>query len=216
MTLKQVRTASRAEEWLPTRQSLISRLKNWDDHQSWSDFFTVYWKLIYSTALRGGLTEAEAQDVVQETVISVCKAIQTLKYDRRHGSFKSWLLQLTSWRIKDQLRKRLPDYSPLSAPFNSDDPSGAAGEPVEPVAPELEQLWDNEWEGNLLDAAIERAKKRLDPKQFQLFDLAVIQQWPIDKIRSVLHVSRARIYVTKHRVSAAIRKELKQLKSNGC
>ena len=95
---------------LATRTSLLTRLKNWNDHESWNSFFTVYWKLIYSTALAAGLTDDEGQEVVQATVISVCKAMPDFKYDRQHGSFKSWLLQLTVWRIKDQLRQRVDDY----------------------------------------------------------------------------------------------------------
>src|SRR2546428_13171081 len=96
-----------SEDLVPTRRSLISRLKNWDDHESWSAFFTVYWKIIYWAARRAGLTNDEGQEVVQETVISVSRAIPGFKYDPQTGSFKSWLLQLTSWRIKDQLRARV-------------------------------------------------------------------------------------------------------------
>ncbi len=53
-------------EFIPTRDSLLSRLKDWNDRDSWKEFFETYWKLIYRTALQAGLNEAEAQDVVQE------------------------------------------------------------------------------------------------------------------------------------------------------
>ena len=33
---------------LRTRQSLLTRLKDWDDHASWREFVNTYWKLIYS------------------------------------------------------------------------------------------------------------------------------------------------------------------------
>src|SRR5262245_37419305 len=49
---------------IPTRQSLLVRLKDWDDSTSWKDFFDTYWKLIYGVARKAGLTDAEAQDVV--------------------------------------------------------------------------------------------------------------------------------------------------------
>src|SRR5437867_10914593 len=55
------------DEFIPTRQSLLSRLKNWDDKASWRDFFNTYWKLIYSIGLKAGMTAEEAQDLVQET-----------------------------------------------------------------------------------------------------------------------------------------------------
>ena len=93
-------------EWAPTRSSLLERLRVWNDHETWRLLFETYWKLIYGVALKGGLTAAEAQDVVQETMISVAKHMPTFEYDPAIGSFKTWLLNMTRWRITDQLRKR--------------------------------------------------------------------------------------------------------------
>ena len=64
------------EDSIPTRYSLLSRLQDREDQDSWKDFFDTYWRLIYSFAIKSGLTDAEAQDVVQETVISVAQDIQ--------------------------------------------------------------------------------------------------------------------------------------------
>src|SRR6185436_2435368 len=58
-TLKQM--AASHDEFIPTRHSLLQRLKNWEDQSSWRDFFDTYWKLIYSFARRAGLSEQEAQ-----------------------------------------------------------------------------------------------------------------------------------------------------------
>src|SRR5437016_1793823 len=81
----------RSDETSPTRWSLVRRLKDWDDHESWRDFFNTYWKLIYSAAMQSGLTDAEAQEVVQETVITVAKKMSSFKADPAFGSFKGWL-----------------------------------------------------------------------------------------------------------------------------
>src|SRR5580765_7675735 len=97
---------SEPKEFIPTRLSLLSRLKEWDDQESWRVFFNTYWKLIYNAAIRAGLSDAEAQDVVQETIIAVSKNI--LVYDAAKGSFKNFLMQQTRWRIVGQLRKRMP------------------------------------------------------------------------------------------------------------
>src|SRR5438309_1164194 len=95
-----------AEEYIPTRTSLVKRLKHWDDQDSWRDFFTTYWKLIYGACIKAGLNDAEAQDVVQETVIAVAKKMEDFKYDSAVDSFKGWLLYLTRKRIAMQYRKR--------------------------------------------------------------------------------------------------------------
>src|SRR5262245_3171643 len=84
--------ANQTNDLLPTRWSLLSRLKNWDDQESWQEFFDTYWRLIYSVAVKAGLSDVEAQDVVQETVITVAKKLEQFKTDPAHGSFKGWLL----------------------------------------------------------------------------------------------------------------------------
>src|ERR1700722_12524247 len=95
-----------SDELIPTRATLLQRLKDWQDQSGWQDFFDTYWALIYGVALKGGLTPAEAEDVVQETMISVAKHMPGFNYDPSVGSFKGWLLKLTRWRMTDQLRKR--------------------------------------------------------------------------------------------------------------
>src|ERR1043166_6756554 len=111
-------------EIIPTRESLLLRLKDWDDQKSWRDFFELYWRLIYGVAIKAGLTEIEAQEVLQETVISFAKEIKTFQYDRSKGRFKSWLLQITRRRIADEFRKRKPhDAQHQQLPEDSRDTS---------------------------------------------------------------------------------------------
>jgi RNA polymerase sigma-70 factor (ECF subfamily) len=91
---------------LPTRRSLVTRLKHWDDQEAWQRFFDSYWRLIYEVARRSGLADAEAQDVVQDTVIAVAKQMPTFRYDPAVGSFKSWLRLITRRRVADHFRNR--------------------------------------------------------------------------------------------------------------
>jgi RNA polymerase sigma-70 factor (ECF subfamily) len=95
-----------ADPLYQTRATLILRLKNWQDQASWQEFFDIYWRLIYGVARKSGLTDSEAQDVVQETMLAVAKHMPSFTYDPKIGSFKAWLLNMTRWRILDQFRKR--------------------------------------------------------------------------------------------------------------
>lgn len=201
-------------EFLPTRESLLSRLKNFGDDESWREFFDIYAKLIYTTAVKAGLTDAEAQDAVQETFLSVSKSMPAFQYDPNRGSFKTYLMRLTRWRIKDQLRKRqgYPQY-PLHNARES-----TATDPVERIADpagcDPAEVWEEEWEQNLFAVALERIKRRVEPKQYQLFDLSVFQGWSVKKIAATLNISPARVYLAKHRISAALRAEVKALERN--
>jgi RNA polymerase sigma-70 factor (ECF subfamily) len=203
----------RVDESLPTRLSLLTRLKDWDDNKSWRRFFDTYWKLIYGAAIRSGLSDAEAQDVVQETVISVAKKIHEFKYDPAIGSFKGWLLTLTRWRIADHFRKNRR-HAQAQGKTSEDTTRTSAIEALPDEANgSLEAIWDAEWQKNLMDAAIDRVKRKVNPRQYQLFDLYVIKQWPVEDLIETFQVSADQVYQAKSRVSALIRKELQSLET---
>jgi RNA polymerase sigma factor (sigma-70 family) len=198
------------DELTATRTTLLQRLKNWQDQSSWQDFFDTYWRLIYSGALKAGLNEAEAQEVVQETMISVAKHMPTFEYDRAIGSFKAWLLNMTRWRITDQLRKRRR----LAAHDSFDDTDADArmtGKMMDPVSECLDALWDAEWQKNLLDAAIDKVRRRLDPQKYQIFDFYVNKEWPSDDVAKAFGISIDQVYLAKHRVTEMITEEVKRL-----
>ncbi len=198
------------DELIPTRASLIHRLKDWQDNSNWKDFFDTYWKLIYGVARRASLTDAEAQDVVQETMASVARHMPTFNYDPAIGSFKAWLLIMTRWRIIAQFRKRGPFASQI--PTSADSTSTALVEKVaDPAGQALDAVWEAEWENNLLQAAIAKVQRRIDPEKYQIFDFYVNKDWPPEKVAERFNVSVNQVYVIKHRVTDAIRTEVKRL-----
>ena len=76
----------------------------------------------------------------------------------------------------------------------------------------MEAAWDQEWEANLLEAAIARVKQKVDPKQYQIFDLLVFKQWPVAKVARFLGITAARVYLTKHRMANLVKKEVAHLR----
>jgi RNA polymerase sigma-70 factor (ECF subfamily) len=202
------------DKLIPTRKSLLSRLKNWDDQESWRDFFDTYWQLIYRAGVKAGLTEAEAEDVVQETVICALKSMKDFHYAQTNSSFKSWLLRLTSWRIKDQMRKRVPHIA-ASRRDHAATETATIEKLADPATLEWEEAWENDWELNLLHAAIQRLKKRVDSKTYQIFDLLVFKDLPVARVAQGFQISRAKVYLIKHRVSKLLKAEVDRLRHDG-
>jgi RNA polymerase sigma-70 factor (ECF subfamily) len=194
-----------------TRRSLISRLRNLDDKDSWQEFFDTYWKLIYSVARKAGLTEQEAEDVVQETTVAVAKYIQEYRYDPKVCSFKTWLLHKTRWKIADQVRKRPPDFVQPFPPPTESSRTPLVERVPDPESLELDSVWEVEWEKNLLEAAMERVKGRIKPQHYQIFYLSVVRQLGPPKVAQALGVSVAQVYLVKHRVAALVKKEVRVL-----
>lgn len=191
-----------------TRRSLIMRLGDWKDQRSWDEFYRTYWRLIYSVAIKAGLREDEAWDVVQETVLTIAKQSLKKTYDPERGSFKMWLWNVTRWRINDQFRMR--GKSPATT--NGTDETKSPREPVENVPDTSDnnftEIWEREWQQNIMKAALERVKVRVSPRQFQIFDYNVLQGLSATEVRRRLGVSMAQVYLAKHRVGTILKNEI--------
>jgi RNA polymerase sigma-70 factor (ECF subfamily) len=201
------------DEFLPTRNSLLSRLKNWDDQEGWRDFFDTYWKFLYCIAVKAGLSDADARDVVQETVVAVAKGLREGRFKAAEGSsFKAWLKLIVQRRVSNHLRKRkLPRVE--ASPGDDDSSRTDLLERLPgPESDAIEQVWEEEWARNLADVAIERVKARVGGKQFQMFDLYVLKNWPVREVARSLHTNVAYVYVAKHRITSLIRQETQKLR----
>ena len=200
------------EAYAKTRKSLIARLDNWEDQRTWDEFYQTYWKLIYSVGIKSGLRSEEAFDCVQETILSIAKQSKKKMYDPEQGSFKTWLMNMTRWRINDQFRKRKKDTAMNTGSDDDEGRKTAVIDRVEdPNGDVLDRLWEVEWKKNLADAALTRVKAQVSPKQFQIFDCYVVKQWDAKKVQNTLNVSMAQVYLAKHRVGSVLKKELAKL-----
>src|ERR1041385_5923471 len=191
---------------IATRASLLGRLKNWDDAASWEDFTKTYWRLIYGVARQAGLSDDEARDVVQETLLGVAKNIHDFQSSPERGSFKNWLLNFTRWRIADYFRNRLP----VRAPSNMSDQTATIERVPDPA--ELDAYWETEWKKNVFETAVERICRRVNPKHAQIFDLYAIRDWPAMKVASELGVSVIQVYLVHHRMTKLLKSEVEYIR----
>jgi RNA polymerase sigma factor (sigma-70 family) len=197
---------------LATRRSLLSRLKESNAQESWREFFDTYWRLIYVTALNAGLTDSEAQEVVQETVLTVVRKIKSFRYDPAVGSFKGWLLTIVRWRIADQFRKRQPQIRPPSSRRTIEASGTATLERVaDPAAINLDAVWEEEWQHTLFAAALSRVKRQANARHYQMFDLHAVKNWSVDKVAQTLGVSTGQVRLAKHRITVLMRREVARL-----
>lgn len=202
----------RAPSPLATRRSLLSRLKQSDAQESWRQFFDTYWRLIYTTALNAGLTDSEAQEVVQETVLTVARKIKSFRYDPAVGSFKGWLLTIVRWRVADQFRKRQQHIQPAQVRRETVSQGTATIERVaDPGTIDLEAMWEEEWQRTMFTAALVRVKLQANARHYQMFDLHAVKQWPVQKVAQALGVKPGQVRLAKHRITVLMRQEVARL-----
>ncbi len=206
---------SESDDFLPTRRTLLSRLKNWNDQESWREFFETYGRLLYGVARRAGLADAEAQDTVQETIITVAKQMPHFKYDPAAGSFKQWLLQIAHSRIADQWRKKMYKKDGRSLPREETLQTALVAADPDFAVCELEKIWDEEWEKHLLQTVLERVKRRANLREYQMFHLCTLKERPAAAVARLFGTTVAEVYAAKHRISELIKREMQTLEQKG-
>ena len=193
---------------LETRSSLIQRLKATINGESWEEFFHTYWELIYNVARRAGLSEADAQDIVQETILKVHNSLDRFEYNRKRGTFKGWLRTVTRSRLNDFFKKQQRRPA-LNQPL--EETADELQNLRDPEGPEIEKIWDEEWNRNLIQAALSRTKKLSSPKQFQIFKCHYIDEWTVRETCRTLGVNAAQVYMAKQRVGKVFREAVETL-----
>lgn len=206
---------SPSDPWQPTRYTLIERLKDHSDDVSWTEFFERYGRLIFSLALRSGLTQIEAEEVVQDTVLSVAKKIHSFNPDPAIGSFKAWLCRLTEWRIKDQVRRRRPEErnrEHAGSHEGAEGPTTATEERVpDPKGGGFESMWEAEWMEEVKRVALARLRKGANSKHYQIFQMHCLEGHSVEAVATAFEVPVGQVYLIKHRLLEYLREEANKL-----
>ncbi|MBL9136201.1 MAG: sigma-70 family RNA polymerase sigma factor [Verrucomicrobiales bacterium] len=205
-TLRQEDTPS-----VQTRPSMVAGLQSGDEDR-WREFLRKYSPVIRGFAKKAGLTEVEADEVVQETAIGVSRNVEEYRYDPSKCRFKTWLLNLASWRIRNQLRRRRR-WDDRKVETDAPAPWVPANEDraVAEVPDTWTSLWDAEWRDRMMALALEGVRAQFSPTHLQIFDLNVLKQWSAGEVAKALGVSLPTVYLAKHRISVALKKEIARL-----
>ena len=169
-------------------------------------------------AHRQQLVRAEAQDVLQETLLSIAKKMPGFVYDRQEGSFEGWIRAVTRHRILDQFRLRQPcDAHSESPPVHTDTDAGEAPMSAGVVDPGLldgggwDEAWDAAWQATVLEAALQRLRFRSRPEHFQIFHYSFVRELPALAVSRTLGVGLAKVYVVRHRLMRELKDEVARL-----
>jgi RNA polymerase sigma factor (sigma-70 family) len=198
---------------LPTRVSLLNRLRDLEDSRSWDVFVAQYQQRVISIARSRGLRNHEAEEVAHEVFKRVARTIGTYQARPHPGSFRSWLFQLTRWRVTDQLRERHKSPAePMGSrfPHRSSDDNNQCPPTIEriPAAEEHEDAFEAESRQHLIAALLKRAQSVVPPRQLQIFQMLILDEVPPSRVAQIFGMSAAAVYVIKHRVTARLREEL--------
>ena len=185
-------------EWVTTTQ-VLEDLKGSNDTLAWNHFRDHFYPVIFNFAKVLGLSETDAEDAAQETMLTFLKALRDGKYDKEKGQLSHWLFGMAK-RVILNFRKRLPREH-----FVEDDTTGTSFWDMVQDENAVKQSWDNQWRQMVLERCLQQARRELDAKVFKAFELYALSQKSAEEVSHVLSISRNAVYIAKSRVLSRLR-----------
>lgn len=211
--MNSVQASTADDGFLPTRSSLLSRLRNSSDAESWQYFVDNYGRLIFQVCLRTGLTRQEAEDIVQDTMAAVAKQMPRFEYDRSKGSFKAWLGRVTRNHIADFLEKKTREVRRrVEMPEDQAEGIAAHRESAAGASGFMEEMWESEWREHLMTRALRCLQQQLPSRTVQIFQMSAVDGWNTEKIAAALGLSRPAVYLARHRAARLVKREIARLR----
>lgn len=186
-------------EWITT-STVLHDLRDFENRAAWERFAARFRRPIISFALKIGLSDTDAEDVAQETLLAFAQAYRNGQYDRTKGRLSHWLFGIAYRQALQE--RRAGGKRDKGAVQQGGETHFWTGIPEETAA---SGLWDVEWEQALLQQCLEQVRREVEPATFQAFELVVCQERSADDAAKTLGVPIKLVYNAKHRILKRVR-----------
>jgi RNA polymerase sigma-70 factor (ECF subfamily) len=185
---------------------LLVRIRNPQDAEAWEQFVEIYAPLVYRYARRHKLQDADAADLTQDVLRSVAGAVGRLHYDRRRGSFRSWLFtvarnKLINFVTRERRRPRGGGGSDFLQVLEN-----------QPARDDSEaDQWEREYEQRLFAWAAEKVRHSFQEATWQAFWRTAVEGESVRAVAAALKMTEGAVYIARSRVTAQLRKQVQEI-----
>lgn len=189
-----------------TRQTLIQRLKDGQDEQSWEEFLRIYRPYVYTVIRNMNISEDDADDIVQQVLLKVWKNVGEIDADP-NKRFRTWLSRIAKNCVKDFIRKRVRDAERLEKVGR--DETHAYLNDIR--LPDIDRIAEKEWGIHIFNLAMERIEGLFTGKAMQVFTLS-LEGMDVAEIAAKMDLKENSVYRLKNRVKDRIAQEIEVLR----
>ena len=189
-----------------TSATLLAELRESENRTVWQQYVDRYRPVIVGYARRRGLSDEEAQDAAQETLMLFSRAYVDGKNEREKGRLRKWLLAIAHNQISNAFRRRnkhevqvvdRPDETAFFARIGD----GKASE----------DIWEQEWRQGVLQACLDEVRQQVDAKTMQAFVETSVGGTPAGEVAERLGITRNAVYLARHHVLKRIREMIPKM-----
>jgi RNA polymerase sigma-70 factor (ECF subfamily) len=189
-----------------TRATLIQRVQNQHDEQSWEEFVRVYRRYIYAIIRSMNISEHDTEDILQQVLINIWNSLPKMDCDKINR-FRSWLSTVTKNAVTDFIRKRTREAKRLEKAGQDDTLTYLKTIRL----PEIESIAEKEWEIHLTNLALENIEPLFSGKAVDAFRMT-LEGKSVEDIAKELDLKENSVYRLKNRVKERLIQEIIQLR----
>ncbi|MEL7499589.1 MAG: sigma-70 family RNA polymerase sigma factor [Planctomycetota bacterium] len=183
-----------------TRTTLLDEIRQTHSSDRWNEFFLDYGKLLQRWLIGKNVSSSDAEDIRQETMVTVLQELPKFEHNGRPGAFRLWLKRILTNRMRQVIQKRA-----------SRKEVACLDQLVQTLADEHTEIsheFQVEHERFVIEQLLARARNEFTTTRVQLFRELVLEDVPIDQLIEKYQMTRGAIRVQQHRI-------LKWLKKTG-
>jgi RNA polymerase sigma-70 factor, ECF subfamily len=186
-----------------TRASLIVRLADAQNAQAWEEFARLYQPVVYRLARRRGFQHADAEELVQEVMLAVARAVERWVPDRERGRFRDWLHRIARNLMVNFLTRRKHQVwgtgkTDMQQLLEVECDAESA----------VSQMFEVEYRREAFRAAARQVQQDVKESTWQAFWLSTIDDLPAAEVARKLGMSVGSVYIARSRVMARLRREV--------
>ncbi|MCH2206528.1 MAG: sigma-70 family RNA polymerase sigma factor [Lentisphaerales bacterium] len=182
-----------------TRLTLLEKIRDRHDEQSWEDFVDTYRPFVYSVCRQMNLNHHDSEELTQDVLLKLWDKLPEFKYSK-NGRFRGWLCTITGNAVKNFFRgsQRRTERQQKYCEDTSD------------ILPEIERIAEDSWK----KYAVVRAMENIRP----LFPELVIKTFEMlnegkrrPEVAEALDIPPNRVSVYKERVLRRLTSEIRRI-----
>jgi RNA polymerase sigma-70 factor (ECF subfamily) len=185
-----------------TTTKLLDDLRDRSNDLAWTQIDARFRPVIAGLARRLGLSEADSEEVAQQTIAEFARAYREGRYDRSKGRLSSWILGIahhTALReLRNGRRALLPGQTAIANVVDDD---------------ALRTIWADERDRAILNRAFShlRDESALDDRTLLAFELVALRGVAAQHAATQCGMSVDQVYVAKTRVTKRLRQVVAEL-----
>ena len=184
-----------------TRESLLFRASDPDDHDAFEEFVYYYKNFISMVFSKLGVPASQSGDLRQDLLLKLWKDIAKFDSKREKSNFRGWLSVVIRHEVYRFFKKNKRENDALaSMPLASTNES------------EVDSLIEEEWKAYVTSLAVEKIKAHFDGNAMEIFYMT-LEGKAAAAIAGELSMSENSVYVVRSRVKARFQSEVRQLRS---